>query len=221
MHYDKPVISKELQHLVAYSKKHSFQLILSADSNSHSDMWGPTPKKKCKRGELLEQWILQESLVIHNQGEAATFENKRCKSSIDITLSLNLSTEITNWAVSEEYNGSDHKTISADLIITPQPLEPVWNWNKAEWPKFKELLEKAYIRIPQKLNERRVEYILGKIYGHIYKAMEKTIPKITPSGKQKCDKWFDEKLHNTRNKVNHLKRKYKSCLLYTSPSPRD
>ena len=39
--------------------------------------------------------------------------------------------------------------------------------------------------------------------------MEKTIPKITPSGKQKCDKWFDEKLHNTRNKVNHLKRKYR------------
>ena len=38
--------------------------------------------------------------------------------------------------------------------------------------------------------------------------MEKTIPKITPSGKEHGDKWYGEKLHNMRNKVSKLKRKY-------------
>ena len=124
-------------------------------------------------------------------------------------MSMDLTSDISEWEVSDDFNGSDHKTITAKLLISTAPLDPVWNWKKAEWPKFKSLLEKSYIRIPEKINERRVEYLLEKIYKHIYKAMEKTIPKITPSGKQKCDKWYDEKLRNMRNRLSKLKRRYK------------
>ena len=77
MHYDKPVISKNLEGLIQYSRSHSFQLIIAADTNSHSNLWGPDPKRKCRRGEALEQWIVQEGLVIHNTGDEPTFENKR------------------------------------------------------------------------------------------------------------------------------------------------
>ena len=209
MHYDKPVISKDLTDLLEYCKKNSFQLIIGADSNAHSNMWGPEPKTRCKRGEALEDWILQEGLMIHNVGDAPTFENKRCQTSIDLTLSLRLTPEIKHWRVDEGFNGSDHNTIMFTIITHIDKIDPVWNWKKAEWEKFTNILKQTKIRIPQQMNERRLEYLLDKIYKKIYQAMDKTIPKIIPSGKQKPDKWFSEKLHNMRNNVTKLKRKYK------------
>ena len=44
------------------------------------------------------------------------------------------------------------------------------------------------------MNERRIEYLLEKIYKKIDKAMEAAIPKIIPNGKQKTDKWYTERL---------------------------
>ena len=38
--------------------------------------------------------------------------------------------------------------------------------------------------------------------------MDKTIPKITPNGKQKPDKWYGEKLRAKRNKLAKIKRLY-------------
>lgn len=40
------------------------------------------------------------------------------------------------------------------------------------------------------MNERRIEYLLKKLYKHIDKAMKLTIPQITPSGKAAGDKWY-------------------------------
>ena len=59
------------------------------------------------------------------------------------------------------------------------------------------------------MTERRLEYILDKLYRKINDAMVKTIPKIKPNGKQNHDKWFTEKLHNARKSLTKLKRKYK------------
>ena len=112
MHYDKQVISDELKSLTSYCRTHNFQLILGADSNSHSNLWGPEPKRKCKRGEELEECILQEGFEVHNTGDIPTFENKTCSSHIDITLSFQLDLTISGWTVSEDYNGSDHKTVA-------------------------------------------------------------------------------------------------------------
>ena len=87
-------------------------------------------------------------------------------------------------------------------------LDPIWQWKKADWPEFTEILQKTNIRLPHKLNERRIEYLLDKVYKNIYSAMEKTVPKMTPSGKQKPDKWYGEKLRVKRNKLAKLKRLY-------------
>ena len=139
MHYDKEIISKEITDLITYSKKNAIQLIIGADSNAHSSMWGPIPKSQCKRGEDLEQWILQEGIMIHNIGETPTFANKRCSPCIDVTLSWDLRTPLSDWEVNQDYNGSDHNTITYNLNLAVPKPDPVWNWKKAEWEKFKEL----------------------------------------------------------------------------------
>ena len=104
MHYNEPVISKEMTDLINYCRKNAYQLIIGADTNSHSSLWGPSPKTRCKRGETLEQWILQEGLIVRNQVEIPTFSNKRCSSNIDVTLSLNLSLPLHDWTVDTDYN---------------------------------------------------------------------------------------------------------------------
>ena len=50
--------------------------------------------------------------------------------------------------------------------------------------------------------------MLTRVYQKIHKAMEKTIPLITPSGKQKPETWFNNRLYNMRNKVTNLRRQY-------------
>ena len=74
---------------------------------------------------------------------------------------------------------------------------------------FSDILSQARIRIPQIMSERRLEYFLDKVYKKINIALDKSVPKITPNGKQKHDAWFTERLHNMRNKVSKLKRQYK------------
>ena len=101
MHYDKEVILEEMKTLIDYCRRNTFQLIIAADSNAHSNLWGPEPKRTCKRGERLEEWILKEGMVIHNIGEQPTFENKRCSSAIYITISLNLKPDLRNWTVQD------------------------------------------------------------------------------------------------------------------------
>ena len=65
MHYDHEVISQDIKAVLAYCKKNNFGLIFGADSNAHSTLRGPEPKRPCKRGDLLEQWIIQELSLIH------------------------------------------------------------------------------------------------------------------------------------------------------------
>lgn len=70
---------------------------------------------------------------------------------------------------------------------------------------FKQTLEVKNVRIPTRINEHRVEYILKKTYKNIQQALELSVPKIHPSGKQKPDKWYDSRLWNMRKALNLLK----------------
>ena len=158
MRHEKDIINQDLETLINYSKKNSFQLIIGTDSNAHSNLWGPEPKRRCKRGELLEDWIAEEGLEIHNQGNIPTFMNKRCATFIDLTLSSNLRVDLVDWKVLEDYNGSDHNTICFTLNFKLEKQKPIWVWKKAEWEKFTAILETEKIRIPRLMNERRLEY---------------------------------------------------------------
>ena len=117
-------------------------------------MWGPQPSRRCKRGEDLEEWILQEGLEVRNQGQNPTFVNKRCQTFIDLTLTFNLECDLSDWNVSLDFNGSDHNTITFTLLQEVKKIDPVWNWKKAEWDKFTHILKQSNIRIPEKMNER-------------------------------------------------------------------
>ena len=106
-------ITEQLKNAVAYCKNKGYSILLTADTNSHSRLWG---NETNSRGKKWEEFIEDEQLLVHNQGRIPTFESKNGKSIIDTTLGYKLPTSLENWRVLRKYNGTDHNTIHYNLL---------------------------------------------------------------------------------------------------------
>ena len=107
-----------------------------------------------------------------NKGDIPTFANKRCSSFIDVTISNNLKTDILDWNVSTEYNGSDHNTIHFDLELETEIVGPVWLWKKAKWNVFTDKLKNFNPEYDEILNARKIEIRLQKLYEALNEAKQ-------------------------------------------------
>ena len=108
---DKP-ITGQLQAAIDYCKSRGYSILLAADTNSHSKIWG---NETNTRGKKWEELIEVEHLLVHNQGRIPTFESKIGKSIVDVTLSHRLPYILDSWRVLRSYNGTDHNTIQYNL----------------------------------------------------------------------------------------------------------
>ena len=79
-----------------YGEKRGYSILIAADTNAHSKMWGHETNP---RGARFEEFIQDYDLQLHNVGRDYTFECKTGKSVIDTTLSRNLKVKIDNWKV--------------------------------------------------------------------------------------------------------------------------
>ena len=95
-------ITEQLQDALGYCKSRGYSILLTADTNSHSKLWG---NETNTRGKKWEEIIETEHLLVHNQGRIPTFESKNGKSIIDVTLSHRLPYTLENWRVLRSYNG--------------------------------------------------------------------------------------------------------------------
>ena len=212
LHGEREILGDGIRSIIEFSNKFNHQLIFAADANAHSSLWGEIPKRPCKRGEILEQFILENGLEIHNSGNTPTFRNKRCSSFIDVTITNNLNMALNNWHVKEEYNASDHNTISFELTTGTIKREPIKLWKKANWKKFNEILKEkpnAFVDQSELITAGIIETRLDEIYEKINDAADEAIPCFTPTGDNcKTNKWFNERCRNMRNSVAKLRRKY-------------
>ena len=80
-----------LEAAISYSKQRGYAVLIAADTNSHSKLWG---RETNKRGEKFEDFIQDIDVSIHNIGKEYTFECKTGKSVIDITLSIGLKVKL-------------------------------------------------------------------------------------------------------------------------------
>ena len=147
---------------------------MGIDSNAHSDIWGHSNNK---RGYELVDYIIQEGFELHNTGKTYTYECNTGKSVIDLTLSWNLKTGLTDWKVSREINHSDHNSIKYNLETELETIPLHRPWNKADWEVFKKDLADKKIYIPKKITPHRLEKMLDQYYKQIEKALDKACPK--------------------------------------------
>ena len=104
-----------LSDIVDFADDKGYALILSVDTNAHSQLFGPSTNP---RGEQLEEFLFAHGLTVENLGLHPTFHAHRAGrligTHIDATFSKRV-TEMTHWRVCEEFNASDHYTIRFDL----------------------------------------------------------------------------------------------------------
>ena len=125
-----------------YCQQHGYGILIASDSNAHHTDWGWSTND---RGRQLEALIDNYGLVIHNQGKVPTFDCNRGKSIIDITLSNRFPLKIENWRVNRKFNGSDHNTIMYQLVTDLVEIPAHRNYDKADWGKFTDDLNKVSI----------------------------------------------------------------------------
>ena len=120
-----PIDAKgNLARLIDMCEVNGFPLVVSADSNAHSFLWGSDETNS--RGQELEDLILEKGLVILSRGNEPTFSTVRAKSVIDITLVNKQAGDVlcpVDWRVRTEESHSDHKLISYTLLARSREEE--------------------------------------------------------------------------------------------------
>jgi hypothetical protein len=110
----KPTVGQKIQNAVTQSERSNWDLLIAADSNSHSKLWGS--EKQNPRGCQVEDFLATNDLG--NVGNAPTFVSSRYQTIIDITVvNRKLEDHIADWAVNGKESESDHKHIEYTHII--------------------------------------------------------------------------------------------------------
>ena len=108
------VIPDSLQKVTRYAEDKRLGIIIAADTNYHSSLFGPSTNK---RGEQLELFIAKYKLNVENNSHIPTYESRGAETCIDVTLTARLGVSTADWEVNREYNGSDHNSIKYKLKV--------------------------------------------------------------------------------------------------------
>ena len=104
----KDSINDTLKDAVSNANHLSRPNIIGLDTNAHSGLWGSEDENQ--RGREFEDFILQNDLLVANEGSEPTYHCATGKSVIDVTLANDLSFPgIRNWRILDEDFASDHK----------------------------------------------------------------------------------------------------------------
>lgn len=198
---DTDVIPEMLEKAVEFACTKGWALIIGCDSNCHSVLYG---KETNKRGEKLEEFIATHNLSIENIGQTPTYESRGNKTIIDITLSRDLTTSISNWRVDRKYNASDHNSIMYELACEKITIPKQWKWYKADWDKFSAMLAGYKLQLPENIKDEDCETAITDLYRAINRAMKSCIPQTKQKTVDKNNPWWTHELKLERAKVSKL-----------------
>ena len=192
---DNNVISNTLSKLLEFASSNDIPIILGIDTNAHSILYGNVTNK---RGEAVEDFILANNIKIENTGRVPTFNSHLGNSIIDVTLSKNLPFSIKNWKVELNFNGSDHRTITFDLIKEREITQPYRPWHKANWPLFTNKLKTLHVNLPEKITDKKLDKVVSRFYKCIISALDEACPMTKRRTRDKHNPWFTDEIEDLR-----------------------
>ena len=201
-----PVASDHLLSLLRMAERRKFAVILVMDSNCHSVLFGPDGNK---RGEDLEDLILDHGLQVENIGNVPTYETRRgdrlIQTHIDLTLSRDLGSPVSDWKVDRSYNASDHNSISFTIPpSTEQVIKQIRPWGSAKWDNFKRCLDDFKYFEPAAVSMKKLDKMVSSLYTAIEQALNQACPKIDVDPCVSNNKWSTEKHVAGKNRVSRL-----------------
>ena len=204
-----PIRQAFLEKLFQYADRKDLPMILACDSNSHSNLFGPDQNL---RGDQFDQIIMEFQLQVHNNSHTSTYVRNGASSCIDVTLTRDFPWEI-DWAVSENFNGSDHRTISFSTRLAGREDEKVRAWGSINWPEFTQILSNKSPHIPDILDQRKLDKLLAKVYHDINYALDKTSKEVRVR-RRKNNLWYTEELSLMSREVAGLYKKFRRSSTY-------
>ena len=152
----------------------NFDTIFLGDFNAHSPAWGDLRINRA--GSHLSNWLAEnDSFIVLNEGEPTHIQG----GVLDLAIATIRTANNANWSVAPDVC-SDHygilitfNNINTGSVIMPRSR---WNAGKADWHKFKNLLNDLNLNYP---NENiSLEELDEEIIFEITNAANKAIPKI-------------------------------------------
>jgi ribonuclease HI len=193
-----PALQDFLIKALEYGQAKRYSILIGADTNSHSKIWG---NETNKRGQELEEMIEKYHISVHNVGKTPTYDCKLGKSIIDVTMSVNLRVKLENWRVSTAMNHSDHNTIKYDIKTEVIKLPETLNYKKGDWEKFRKDMEQFELYIPEEISERKLDKMVDKLTRKIQGTIDKVCPKIKAKVVDKNNPWWTPELKQLRKEV--------------------
>ena len=212
--YNAAVVQDWLVNLMSYIDSKKLPSLLSFDSNAHSQLYGPDTND---RGKRFEEFILQHNLHVENRGDAPTYHafrgGENIESNIDVTLTKFM-IPLSNWRVNaNEFNGSDHHTISWSLPLELKDRPLIRPWSTAKWDVFTKQVSEYDFHMPENLTSRKLDGLLKRWYSVINAALDKACPKrkarLSPVEKD----WYgrDQRFLKNRAKRKYLAQRRSNC----------
>lgn len=191
--------TQEMRRLVDHCRKEKKPLIICADSNAHSELWGNDVNR---RGEALEEFIFAYDLELQNVGRLPTFTGRGAKTMIDITLTLNID-PIIDWRVSQEPTFSDHNLIQfeLDLQVVNEKIM-IKDLKSTDWSIFRERLEER-MEGPDVVywSKARLDKEAEKLEHCVQVALDQSVPVRYVSNCYKRKEFWSQDLIDARRRM--------------------
>ena len=199
-----PTLTKAIQ----ASRKRKIPILICADTNSHSSLWGSEVSNT--RGEHIEDMLYRHNLVVQNVGAHYTYFCKNAQTIIDVTLtSSDLNGCISNWTVNSLPRGSDHLMISFNITISIDRNIVARNFRKGDFACFQKIMETKDRFIPDIWSVEQLEMSSKLFQEDVENALQQTHPKHKVSVKMPTYEWWDEDLRKQKKAVNSAFSKYR------------
>ena len=181
---------KIIYDLVHHCKQQKIKLIIGADTNAHSSMWGSINTNN--RGETIEQAIIRQNLFVHNDGKDYTFIGGVGNSKIDVTLSSHPNL-VQGWQVLKEPSFSDHNIIQFEIHgVQELKNEMKRNIKNVQWGQIGSWLENQIAGTREtEWGTNKIEEVTTRLNDLLKKQLDEYAPKKPPA-KRFCAWWNDD-----------------------------
>lgn len=194
-------ISANIHNIVKYCKDNKAELLIGADANAHSEVWGD--KQTDIRGNNILDYLLKTDLTICNNGSLATFT--KANTFIDITFaSLQMELKISDWIVDPRDSASDHRAIhfKIDLKETKGPSRK--SKKKTDWKKFEKIINKHISSTP--VNKEEIDNCeqLDEEADELGRCLHEAFQRSCKSSERKTNfyrGWYTAELREERSEV--------------------
>ena len=193
-----------LDDLVTDCQRKNRSLVICSDLNAHSTLWN-CPTTDGRRGDTIEQVIIDQQLYVHNLGDKPTFTGGQGSSIVDVTLS-NDPILIRDWVVSDESSLSDHRVITFTLGKVEREEQILKrNISRVQWNaianELKELTPEPGTTwwTPESLDEACTAFSAA-----LQQSLDKHAPPSPPA--KRYNYWWNDECQNSKTAAHRAER---------------